>query len=144
MDEFLTDLQWVCGSPVVLGVFGLLVGSFLNVVIHRKPIIMMREWLLDTGGMLGEGEVWKQVFAQSGSGSYESVPFTMAGKWRIRYRLDGSDRDWSPATNCVCHRSRKAWCSRTSMVHSKSWSVRRAIKVPRCASCSWGNGRRRR
>ena len=27
MDEFLTDLQWVCGSPVVLGVFGLLVGS---------------------------------------------------------------------------------------------------------------------
>jgi leader peptidase (prepilin peptidase)/N-methyltransferase len=48
----------------VLGVFGLLVGSFLNVVIHRKPIIMMREWLLDVGGMLGEGEVWQKVFPQ--------------------------------------------------------------------------------
>jgi len=64
LDEFLTNLQWVCGSPVVLGVFGLLVGSFLNVVIHRKPIIMMREWLLDFGGMLGDGEVWKQVFGK--------------------------------------------------------------------------------
>ena len=38
-------------------ILGLLVGSFLNVVIHRKPIIMMREWLLDFGGMLGDGEV---------------------------------------------------------------------------------------
>ena len=64
MDDLPSQLQGLCGSPVVLGVFGLLVGSFLNVVIHRKPIIMMREWLLDTGGMLGDGEVWKAVFAQ--------------------------------------------------------------------------------
>ena len=57
---------WVlCGSPIALGLLGLLVGSFLNVVIHRKPVIMMREWLLDTGGMLGEGEVWKTVFGQA-------------------------------------------------------------------------------
>jgi leader peptidase (prepilin peptidase)/N-methyltransferase len=75
LDEFLTDLQWVCGSPVVLGVFGLLVGSFLNVVIHRKPIIMMREWLLDFGGMLGDGEVWKQVF-----GKPQPADITEAGR----------------------------------------------------------------
>jgi leader peptidase (prepilin peptidase)/N-methyltransferase len=64
LEAILTDpwVFWV--SPAVLGVFGLLVGSFLNVVIHRKPIIMMREWLLDVGGMLGEGEVWKKVFPQ--------------------------------------------------------------------------------
>ena len=29
---------------VVAGVFGLCVGSFLNVVIHRTPLIMKREW----------------------------------------------------------------------------------------------------
>ncbi len=29
---------------VVAGIFGLLVGSFLNVVIHRMPRIMQREW----------------------------------------------------------------------------------------------------
>ncbi len=64
MDAILSDPWTLCGSPLVLGVLGLLVGSFLNVVIYRKPIIMMREWLLDTGGMLGEGEVWKTVFGK--------------------------------------------------------------------------------
>jgi leader peptidase (prepilin peptidase) / N-methyltransferase len=64
---------WV--SPVMLGVLGLLVGSFLNVVIHRKPIIMMREWLLDTGGMLGEGEVWSKVF-----GKPQPAELTEAGR----------------------------------------------------------------
>ncbi len=63
-EAILSDPWWICGSPTVLGILGLLVGSFLNVVIHRKPIIMMREWLLDTGGMLGEGEVWKTVFGK--------------------------------------------------------------------------------
>jgi leader peptidase (prepilin peptidase)/N-methyltransferase len=64
LEAILSDPWSLCGSPVILGVLGLLVGSFLNVVIHRKPIIMMREWLLDTGGMLGEGEVWKTVFGK--------------------------------------------------------------------------------
>ncbi|MGE3772071.1 MAG: A24 family peptidase [Gammaproteobacteria bacterium] len=31
----------------VLGVFGLLIGSFLNVVIHRLPIMLDREWRRD-------------------------------------------------------------------------------------------------
>lgn len=30
--------------PITAGVFGLLIGSFLNVVIHRLPIMMEREW----------------------------------------------------------------------------------------------------
>ena len=59
------DQFWLlCGVPAFLGVLGLLVGSFLNVVIYRKPVIMMREWLLDTGGILGDGDTWKQVFGQ--------------------------------------------------------------------------------
>ena len=64
MDATLSDPWWLCGSTIVMGVLGLLVGSFLNVVIHRKPIIMMREWLLDFGGMLGDGEVWQTVFGK--------------------------------------------------------------------------------
>jgi leader peptidase (prepilin peptidase) / N-methyltransferase len=65
LDATLPDPWVLCGSPVILGILGLMIGSFLNVVIHRKPIIMMREWLLDTGGMLGEGEVWQTVFGQA-------------------------------------------------------------------------------
>jgi len=36
----------------VLGVFGLLVGSFLNVVIHRLPIMLDREWRRDCMALL--------------------------------------------------------------------------------------------
>jgi leader peptidase (prepilin peptidase) / N-methyltransferase len=39
-------------SPWVLGVLGLLVGSFLNVVIHRLPIMMERQWQQDAADAL--------------------------------------------------------------------------------------------
>ena len=71
----MADPWALCGSPVVLGIFGLLVGSFLNVVVYRKPVIMMREWLLDTGGMLVEGEVWNKVFDKP-----QPAELTEAGK----------------------------------------------------------------
>lgn len=46
--EFLSAIQqsqWL--SIVIVAVLGLCVGSFLNVVIHRTPLIMHREWRLD-------------------------------------------------------------------------------------------------
>ena len=36
----------------VLGALGLLVGSFLNVVIHRLPVMMDREWRRDCTALL--------------------------------------------------------------------------------------------
>ena len=47
------------------GVLGLLVGSFLNVVIHRLPLMMHREWLRDAAGNLapipGVPSLWRLV-----------------------------------------------------------------------------------
>lgn len=40
-------------SPVVLALLGLLIGSFLNVVIHRMPLIMERGWRIDSAELLG-------------------------------------------------------------------------------------------
>jgi leader peptidase (prepilin peptidase)/N-methyltransferase len=40
-------------SPWVLAIFGLCIGSFLNVVIHRLPLMMERDWKLDSAEMLG-------------------------------------------------------------------------------------------
>ena len=40
-------------SPFVLGGFGLMIGSFLNVVIHRVPLMMERAWKLDSAETLG-------------------------------------------------------------------------------------------
>ncbi|NWG31810.1 MAG: prepilin peptidase [Rhodocyclaceae bacterium] len=39
---------------VVCGVFGLLIGSFLNVVIHRLPLIMEREWQMQCAELAGK------------------------------------------------------------------------------------------
>jgi leader peptidase (prepilin peptidase)/N-methyltransferase len=40
-------------SPWALAVFGLCIGSFLNVVIHRLPLMMDRGWRIDSAELLG-------------------------------------------------------------------------------------------
>ena len=40
-------------SPPVLALLGLCVGSFLNVVVHRLPLMLERGWKLDSAEMLG-------------------------------------------------------------------------------------------
>ena len=39
-------------SPAVLALLGLLIGSFLNVVIHRMPLMMERGWRIDSAELL--------------------------------------------------------------------------------------------
>jgi len=40
-------------SPPVLALLGLCIGSFLNVVIHRMPLMMERGWRLESAELLG-------------------------------------------------------------------------------------------
>lgn len=42
--------------PVMLVIFGLLIGSFLNVVIYRFPKMMERQWLKEASSMLSDGK----------------------------------------------------------------------------------------
>jgi leader peptidase (prepilin peptidase)/N-methyltransferase len=51
-------------SPWVLGLLGLLVGSFLNVVIHRLPLMMERQWWGDVSAHLADTASYRRVFSQ--------------------------------------------------------------------------------
>ena len=75
-------IDWLL-SPVGLGVLGLVVGSFLNVVIHRKPIMLERQWLADAaqylqdsqslGRVLGGQSSWLGKLAETGQGLERAV-----------------------------------------------------------------------
>ena len=47
------DSAQVLLSPWVLGLFGLCIGSFLNVLIHRLPVMMERAWKREGAELLG-------------------------------------------------------------------------------------------
>jgi len=53
-------------DAALAGVLGLLVGSFLNVVIYRTPVMMYRQWLAEAVGNLmkvdGVPSLWSLVF----------------------------------------------------------------------------------
>jgi len=51
MEEFLANPAL---ATTLAGILGLLVGSFLNVVIHRLPIMMEREWAAQCAELRGE------------------------------------------------------------------------------------------
>ncbi len=51
-------------SPWVLGLLGLAIGSFVNVVVHRLPLILERQWWRDVAQQLADGASFTRVFGQ--------------------------------------------------------------------------------
>jgi len=49
-------------TPWGLGLLGLVVGSFLNVVVHRLPLLLERQWWSDAASQLGDGDSYRRVF----------------------------------------------------------------------------------
>lgn len=57
-----TDMTALWFSPVALGLLGLCIGSFLNVVVHRLPRMMERQWWRDAASQLADGSSWQRCF----------------------------------------------------------------------------------
>lgn len=49
-------------SPWALALLGLAVGSFLNVVVHRLPLMLERQWWGDVAAQLGDADSFRRVF----------------------------------------------------------------------------------
>jgi leader peptidase (prepilin peptidase)/N-methyltransferase len=52
-------------SPAALAVLGLIIGSFLNAVIHRLPLMMARQWWGEVAEYLQDADSHRQVFGQA-------------------------------------------------------------------------------
>ena len=70
LDAFRAVPWFFVGTAIVLG---LMVGSFLNVVIHRMPIMLERDWKLQCLDYLGDKIVLKQPEAVSNDDKYNLV-----------------------------------------------------------------------
>lgn len=58
----LASIDWSLWlSPWVLGILGLCIGSFLNVVIHRLPLMMERQWLHESAAQLTDAPAMARV-----------------------------------------------------------------------------------
>lgn len=55
--------EWLL-TPAALALLGLVIGSFLNVVIHRLPRMMERQWWAEVSGQLADDVSHRQVFGQ--------------------------------------------------------------------------------
>jgi leader peptidase (prepilin peptidase)/N-methyltransferase len=70
-------------QPATLALFGLAIGSFLNVVIHRLPLMLERQWWNDVAQQLSDSESHRRVF-----GSAAPPAATQSAK-HLREALDG-------------------------------------------------------
>jgi leader peptidase (prepilin peptidase)/N-methyltransferase len=62
-------------SPAALAVLGLMVGSFLNVVVHRLPLMLERQWWHDVAAQAGDAESHRRVF-----GAAAAEPLLRSGR----------------------------------------------------------------
>lgn len=68
----LSGLEWLL-APAALGVLGLLVGSFLNVVIFRLPRILERQWWSDVAQQLGDTDSYRRTFGASAPAAIDAA-----------------------------------------------------------------------
>ncbi|GMV46212.1 MAG: hypothetical protein AMXMBFR66_16100 [Pseudomonadota bacterium] len=118
-------------SPPALGVLGLLVGSFLNVVVHRLPAMYMRDWWRhDVAGFaLADPRSWQAAFGAAAKPPRELEAASRA----VLQRLD----QLTPLT-LLRPPSRCPACGHRIKAHENvpvlSWLLLRG----RCSACGTG------
>lgn len=111
-------------SPWGLGLLGLIVGSFLNVVVHRLPLMLERQWWADVAHQLGDAESYRRVFGQAAPAAAGATA-TALGQQVERLPALGLAR---PASRCPACGHRIRWHENIPLL---SWLWLRG----RCSAC---------
>jgi leader peptidase (prepilin peptidase) / N-methyltransferase len=115
-------------SPAGLGLLGLLIGSFLNVVVHRLPTIYMREWwAYDIADFaLSDKRSWRAAFGASSAPPAELLAAAGAVNKHVENLTPLSL--WLPRSRCPkCGHKLGA----TENIPVLSW----ALQKGRCKAC---------
>lgn len=114
----------LCLSPLALAVLGLVVGSFLNVVIHRLPRMLERRWWGDVSAQLADADAHQDAFGRP--------PHPVLGEAAVQVRqgveeLPALDLA-RPRSHCPACGHRLAWHENLPLL---GWLHLRG----RCAAC---------
>jgi leader peptidase (prepilin peptidase) / N-methyltransferase len=116
-------------SPPALALIGLCVGSFLNVVIHRLPLMLERQWWTDVAHQLADADSWQRVF---GGREERSAPST--DQQRTAAALGQAVTGLAPLT--IAHpRSRCPACGHTLAWHENIPLLGWLRLKGRCSAC---------
>ncbi len=114
-------------SPWAMALLGLVVGSFLNVVVHRLPLMLERQWWGDVAAQLADVASFRRVF---GSAAPERLALASGGLEKAIAELAplGLARPRSRCPSCGHH---IRWYENLPVL---SWLLLRG----RCSACKTG------
>lgn len=113
-------------SPWVLGILGLCIGSFLNVVIHRLPLMLERRWLHESAAQLTDAEAMARV---------AGVPAAEAQKLAEAVDAYGTRIEALPPFGIAQPRSRCPHCGHQLRWHENLPVIGWLRLGGKCASC---------
>jgi len=114
-------------SPWALGLLGLCIGSFLNVVAYRLPKMLERDWWRDVAdNQLGDAAAWQRVSGAAGE------PPPVLGQAALAI---GTALDAQPALSLARPRSRCPACGHQLRWHENLPLLGWLLLRGRCSAC---------
>jgi leader peptidase (prepilin peptidase)/N-methyltransferase len=117
-------------SPWALGVLGLVLGSFLNVVAHRMPLMLERQWWADVAAQLADHDSHRRVFGAEAPPALGKLSATLTAEFGTLAPL-GLAR---PASRCTACGQSIRWVHNVPVL---SWIWLRGHCAACGASISW-------
>jgi len=118
-------------SPAALAVLGLVIGSFLNVVIHRLPLMLERQWWGDVAHQLADADSYRRVFGAAAPKDLAETGISLRKATETLPKLDIA----RPASRCPSCGHVIRWYENIPVV---SWLALRG----RCSACRAPIGKR--